>query len=335
MARNRTLLAAAVTITILIPSGRLLRADDGKPGEAKQAAAPQKPAASADAKPGAAPSPEQAKTVLRKALKLIQAMAAEATRKEREFNMQSPADFAMRLTKDQHADALRAIGRAQARLGDLPAARATWQSALDVAAAVAFLNSSLSPTSYRPTLLIGIAEAQIESGERDEARFTLRQALQAARAATAELPFPMPMPPGMGNDRDESVKKVEALRRIAQLQDKAGETANAAETLRLALETADAIKAPLTKVRELVEIAGSAPPETAAATWARAARLRDGAGRIPALAGRQLHPPRPGPGRQDRPVPGDGHRASQGRSLYLCAVGARRRRGFQRRRDPR
>jgi hypothetical protein len=268
MTMNRASLSTAATILLLC--GGRIQADDGKTEPAKKAGPQQPPAASAVTKPEAVSSPEQVKGVLLEAVKLIQTMAAEAARREAQFEMQSPADFAMRFTKDQHADALRAIGRAQARLGDLPAARTSWQLALDATAAVSFLNSSVSRTSDRTSLFIGIAEDQIEAGERDEVRFTLRQALQATRTGPPELPFPMPRPPAMDFAEDPTVKKAESLRRIAQLQAKVGETAPSAETLRLALEAADSIKVPLNKVHELVAIAGGVPPETARVTWAKA-----------------------------------------------------------------
>ncbi len=267
MLRTCASLAAAALILLLGPTTS--RADDGKPDPTTKAAQPAN-AASAAAKPEPAPSPDQGKAVLREALELIQALADKADRKERQFGLQSPADFAMRFTKDQHADTLRAIGRAQTRLGDLPAARATWQSALDVAASVTFVNSSLAPTSDRAALLIAIADAQIEAGERDEARFTLRQALQAARSIEPESPFPFPPPPGMENDNDPVAKRAGFLRRIAGLQRTAGEKANALETDRQAIQAAESVKVPLHRVQALVEIAETAPPESAGNLWTKA-----------------------------------------------------------------
>jgi tetratricopeptide (TPR) repeat protein len=267
MLLNRASLAVAAAILLL--GWPVTRADDGKPDQAGPAAQAKDAPPSAP-RPESAPSPERAKEILREALKLIQSLADEAARKEREFSFPSPAEFTTRFKKDQHADTLRAIGRAHARLGDVPAARAAWPSALDAAAGITFVNSSLGPTSNPAAMFSGIAEAQIEAGERDEARFSLRQALQAARSVQSGLPFPLPPPPGMEFSEDQVAKKADVLRQIAQLQAKAGEAARSEETFRLAVETADSIKLPFNKVQELVKIAGGSPSEKAEAIWAKA-----------------------------------------------------------------
>jgi tetratricopeptide (TPR) repeat protein len=270
MAFRRASLAAATAILLL--GGPRLPADDGQPEPTKKAAQPPSPPP-AGTKPATVTPAEQARGMLREALRLIQSLADEDAKKERQLIVRSPAEYLTRFTKAQQADVLRAIGHAQARLGDMPAARTNWQAALDASATPSNLDVSLDPVGERHALLIGVIEAQIEAGERDEVRFTIRQALQVARTAPAASPFPIDLPPGMEGTADQPVKKASFLARIGQLQLKSGDAAGAQETMRQALDAAGSIKVPQNKVRSLLEIAGMGPPEKADVLWAEALQL--------------------------------------------------------------
>ncbi len=238
-------------------------ADDGKPAEApktQSAVGEKKPQQKTDVPPA---SPDSVKETLEKSLKLILAMAEDAAKSERELRMPSINMFAMRMSKDLEADVVRAIGRAQAKIGRLEDARATWQAALDSTSAI----SSMDAAQERGNLYIEIARAQNEAGEQSEARFTLRQAIQSARAVKAESRFEIEPPPGLEDSNDPVAKKTNLLRRIAQLQVDTGEKAGSDETFRLAVESAESIKDPLRKVHHLLEIAKSRTGEPAAGIW--------------------------------------------------------------------
>ncbi len=151
-------------------------------------------------------------------------------------------------------------------MGDLPGARSSWQSALDAAAEIL----SFDAPADRAAIYIEVAKAQHEAGEKDEARLTLRQALQSARSLQAESAFPMEPPPGMEFDSDPLAKKATLLRQIAEAQAKAGETTASQDTFRLAIEIAETIGKPLNKVRALLEIAQGHGADGAKAVWAKA-----------------------------------------------------------------
>jgi tetratricopeptide (TPR) repeat protein len=241
-------------------------ADDGKQAEVQKTQSTpveSKPLA----KNGAGPATAQSlKDTLQRSLKEIQAMSEEAAKAEREDRMPSVNMFAMRLEKDLEADVVRAIGRAQAKTGNIEDARGAWQSALDIAAAI----SSLDAAEERAKLYIEVARSQNEAGEQNEARFTLRQAIQAARAVKRESMFSIEPPPGMEDRVDPVAKKTDLLRRIAGLQAEIGDKAGSDENFRLAVESAESIKDPLRKVHHLLEIAESRSGEPAAPIWTKA-----------------------------------------------------------------
>ena len=255
----------AAILALMVPL-LCLRADDGKPGDVKKPAAPSETKTQAKKSEGPAPSPDRLKEILKDALKQIQSMSAEESKSRRELRFPSPTMFAMNLSKELQADVMKAIGRAQVKVGDLPGARSTWQSALDAAAEI----STLQGPADRAGLYLEIAKAQHEAGEKDEARLTLRQALQSARSVQAESPFPFEPPPGMEFSSDPLAKKTTLLRQIAETQAKAGETTASQDTFRLAIEIAETIGKPLNKVRALLEIAQGHGADGAKAVWAKA-----------------------------------------------------------------
>jgi len=209
---------------------------------------------------------DQLKQVLRDSLEMIQAELKEAEKSERGLRLPTPDMFAMTLSKDLAASTVVAIGQAQSRVGDKGAARATWQSAADRTADI----SSFEAPVEKAVLFVEIARAQHGAGDRDEARFSLRQAIQYARLIKAESPFPFTPPPGFEVHEDPLYKKAGALRRIAQAQGEAGDTAASQETFHAALETADSIKNQKAKIEALVEIAAANPPASAAPAWSHA-----------------------------------------------------------------
>lgn len=262
MVRKRASLAYLMAVVSLscVPA----QADDGKAGTPRKEKSPASAPLAAAAAKGAAPSPAQLREAVAQSVKLIQAMAAESVKAERQHDVSS---FMMRFTGTLEADALRATGRAQARLGDLPGARTSWQTALDAIAA-----TQLEDVSERVDIIIGIAEAQVDAGERDESRFTIRQAQQLVRSLNSEsnLPPGMLPPPGMEIGSDMNVKTSACLLRIARVQDRAGDKPGSAETFRKAAEAADSIKKPSHRIHALVELASGAPADLASPTWDRA-----------------------------------------------------------------
>jgi tetratricopeptide (TPR) repeat protein len=209
---------------------------------------------------------DQFKQVLRDSLEMIQTEIKEAEKSERGLRFPTPEMFAMSLSKDLAAGTVIAIGRAQAKVGDKAAARATWQSAADRAADI----SSFDAPEEKAGLFVEIARAQHGAGDREEARFSLRQAIQSARLIKEESRFPLPPPPGFEVREDPLYKKAGALRRIAQAQGEIGDAAGSQETFRAALETADSIKNEKAKIEALVEIAAANPPDSAGAAWSHA-----------------------------------------------------------------
>jgi hypothetical protein len=245
-------------LTVVIPLFSV-RADDGKPDGAKQPPSAPTTKESAEQAKTPASSAEQQKGMLRDALKLIQSKGARASTAAED---RSP--FVVGTWKELEADALKEIGRAQAKLGDIAGARSSWQAALDC---IQEMPSYQGP-SGRAGVYVEIASAQTEAGEQNEARFTLREALQAARSVKPD-PF-MPFPPGPEHSGDSQSAKVELLHRIARFQAQAGEPAAADATFRLALETADAVGDALIKVYALLAIAKGGPAEKVTPIWTKA-----------------------------------------------------------------
>lgn len=230
--------------------------------EATKKVAPAAEKKTAD-QPSVKPSKDQLKGVLREALKQIQTMADAAAKTEHEVRAPTPNMFAMRFDKELQANVVRALGRAQAVVGDQQTARTTLQSALDATNAVSSLEAGLD----RATLFVQIAAAQVEAGDREEARLTLRQALQAARSIAAESPFPFEPPPGMEFDNDPLAKKVAIYQQVAEIQAKAGDPAASETTFHQAIEAAKAVSKALNKIRALLDVAQGCPAPTAKDAW--------------------------------------------------------------------
>ncbi|HKI17472.1 MAG TPA: hypothetical protein VKA15_06310 [Isosphaeraceae bacterium] len=256
----RTSLLSAVLVVLV--SVVALRGDDQTPDGDKTPKS--SGASSATGAASRAPaSPDQLKGVLRDALKLIQALAEDASKSERELRLPTPGMFAMQLSKEVQTDAVKAIGRAQAAMGDKPGAKTTWQAAVDVAGDV----MTIGQPSKRAELYAEIARVQSESGEKSEAQFTLRQALQAARSIKAGSPFSFPVPPGLEFDYDPMAKKSALLKKIAQIQASTGDIAASQDSYRQAVETAQSLEQPTMKVRALVAIAEDGPSAAARPVW--------------------------------------------------------------------
>ncbi len=248
----------AFWLAVLSLSCLSARADDDKKPQPKGTAAPP------GAAKGGAPSPAQLKEMLTRSLTMVQETAADGEKRERRFEVPDVSVFLMRFTKPLEADVLRAIGRAQARLGGIADARTSWQLALDAIAA-----TTLEDVSERVDIILKTAEAQVEAGEKDESRFTIRQALQLVRSLGSQPKFPAEMlpPPGMEPGPDASVT---SLLRIARVQDRSGDKAGCNETFRKAAALADSIKAPSQRIQAQVELAAGAPGGLGGEIWDRA-----------------------------------------------------------------
>lgn len=261
MTSKRAGLAAAVAILLLSVGIPPVPADDDKAPSAK----PVGPQTASPPGEKAIP-PDRLKSVLSEVARRVKAMGEESDKEKQKFltSMPSPSAFAMRFTPELQADTYRAIGLAQARVGDVPSARSSWQAALEASEGI----SSLDASGDRAKLLIAVAEAQLAAGERDEVRFTLRQAVQAARSGPPKNPFgiDLPMPPGFG-DGDPISRKSGFLRQIASLQARAGDESHARETFNQALEAANSVKMPLSRIEALTAIGASGPADPA---WTRA-----------------------------------------------------------------
>jgi tetratricopeptide (TPR) repeat protein len=206
---------------------------------------------------------DQLKAVVAEAIKLIQALADDASKSERELRLPTPATFQMQLSKDIQADALRALGKALAAIGDRAGAKSALQSAADIAGEI----QGFGEPTKRAEIYVEIAKAQMETGEKAEAQFTLRQAMQSARTIPGGSPFSIQPPPGMEFDYDPMAKKSMLLKRIAQIQAAGGDQAASADSYRQAVETASSLGQPMIKVRALAEIAQVRSMAAAAATW--------------------------------------------------------------------
>jgi tetratricopeptide (TPR) repeat protein len=259
MVRSRFLAALVVCACPALPIEA--RAQDVKTKEAGAAKPP------ASAKPAA---PDKLRQAVDEALALLRSLGKDSDKAEHELRLPTPESFAMKISKDALAETLIALGRAQAKLGEKAAARATWQEASDRTLQV----SSLFGEEDKVRLFVAMARARNEAGDRDEARFSLRQALQFARMDQAEdSPFPVPLAPGMEFESDPQYKKADSLRQIAKAQAEIGDPAGASENARAALEAADAIKDPNTKLQALIEMAADSPTDSAGSIWSRALDL--------------------------------------------------------------
>ena len=234
MPLKRTSLAAVAAILLL--AGSRVRADDGKIDPSKD---------------GPGPSSEQVKGILNQAFEMVQAAGAQPIGGAPPPGFPGQVVVVAALPKDVQADAIRQIGRARARLGDRAGARQAWQSALDAAAEVAY-----NPGA-RSTICIAIARAQLEAGERDEARFTLRQALQTARSVAGQSGMMMPGVVVSPLAANPVAKKVDLLRRIAQVQVEAGDADGARDLLRQADADARTLAKPLERIGALLKIAAA------------------------------------------------------------------------------
>jgi tetratricopeptide (TPR) repeat protein len=237
-------------------------------GQAEVRNAAQSPGekASSPKRDAVAATPDAIKETLRKALKQIQSLADVAAKSENEIRMPSRDMFAMRFEKEMEADVDRAIGRAQAKIGSIEDARATWQNALDATTAI----SSLDAPHDRAKLYIEIARAQYEAGEQNEARFNVRQAIQSTRAVKPNRMFEIEPPPGMEDNYDPVAKRTVLLRRIAQLQADLGDKAGSDDNFRQAIESAESMKEPLRRISHLLEIAQIRSGDAARSVWTKA-----------------------------------------------------------------
>ncbi len=83
----------AMAAMVFILDAPPIQAGDGEGDPAQRVAEPPR-AASPGARPEAAPSREKVKDILREALRLIQSIADEAAKEERQLRIPSPAAFA-------------------------------------------------------------------------------------------------------------------------------------------------------------------------------------------------------------------------------------------------
>ena len=256
---------------VLILALLAVRGDDGKPADAKQ---PQKSPDGKDSAPApdqakkapaSAPTPAQLKEVLENAIKMTRSLDERPAKKDGVFALDGIDSFAMRLSKELQADTVRAIGRAQGKLKDLSAARASWQSALDICQEI----SSIEALKDRSEVCVQVATDQDDAGEQVEAKITLRQALQAARSIKEQSGIGIPVDL-MDGDQDPLYQKAKLLARIARLQTTVGDKTSADETFKLAIQTAETLEKPLRKVRALLEIAKGGPAERVKTLWATA-----------------------------------------------------------------
>src|SRR5262249_53998135 len=113
-------------------------------------------------------------------------------------------------------------------------------------------------------------KAQSEAGEQNEARFNLRQAIQATRAVKPNRMFEVEPPPGMEDNYDPIAKKTILLRRIAHLQAELGDKTGSDDNFRQAVESAESMKEPLRRISHLLEIAQIRSGDAAAVVWTKA-----------------------------------------------------------------
>ena len=113
-----------------------------------------------------------------------------------------------------------------------------------------------------------VAAAQIEAGEKDEAKLTLRQALQAVRSmkSSGNSRFSLPVEM-LGLDGDPVNQKVKLLAKIARLQSEVDDKTASEDTLGLAIQTANLVEKQSHKVHALIEIAQGGPALRTKAIW--------------------------------------------------------------------
>jgi hypothetical protein len=153
----------AAVLALILPLFPV-RADDG-PAQVKK---PQSgPESKAERKNNERPpiSRERLRDILRDALKQIRTMDEAAAKSKGDLDPLSTVRLAMANPTGLQATTVATIGRAQAKVGDLPGARSTWQLAVDSAGEASFANSA----TEHGALYIEIAKAQVEAGELTEA----------------------------------------------------------------------------------------------------------------------------------------------------------------------
>jgi hypothetical protein len=258
---NRTVIGMAVA-ALLVSTTAVARAQTGSSSDGK------KGAGTAVAK--AKPNDEALRAILAETAGAIQ-LAEQEAKKEGPF---ANTSFALSRLAPVKAATLEAIGRAQAKVGDVAAARKTWQSAIDTAVD-ALSTPGYSVGDERLTivaLIAQIARAQSQAGDRDEALDSLRQAARAARLIRADankddelitVPFEV----------DPAEQKADVLRLVAETQEKIGDHGAAKKTFDSAIEAASAIQNDVLRAAFLVELAESQQPADAGPTWARVQKL--------------------------------------------------------------
>jgi tetratricopeptide (TPR) repeat protein len=244
-------------------------ADDGKPGNIPKHQSSREINGPAKKSPTSS-TPDGLKAVLHDALKLVQSIEKHDSDQEKHAVAPPVSPFDVALSKELQAGALKAIGRAQAKLGDLAGAHSTWQLALEMIPQVQSYN-----LTEQAALYVEIAQAQHEARDQTELRFTLRQALQSTRAikpdssAFGAPPLPVAEYVGAEYSYDPAIRKIGLLCRIGQIQAEIGETTAAKETFRLADETACSIVEAPKKVCALLEITNNCPADKTKAVWAQ------------------------------------------------------------------
>ncbi len=239
-------------------------ADDAKPGSAPKHQSSRETNGQAKTSPSSA-SPDGLKAVLRGALKLVQSIEKQDSKGERHAVAPPIAPFDDALSKELQADVLKAIGRAQAKLGDLAGAHSTWQLALEMIPQVQSYD-----LTEQAALYVEIAKAQTEAGDQAEARFAMRQALQSARAIKQDSSAYIPIPPGVDYSYDPMIRKIGLLCRIGCIQAEIGDKAASQQTFRLADETAGSIAGAPKRICALLEIISNCPADKAKAVWGQA-----------------------------------------------------------------
>lgn len=213
--------------------------------------------------PAAPPTTEQLRAILKDAAAAVKTVDRRA--RARQGPLELP-DFESRLLEEPKADALRAIGAAQAKIGDKESARKTWGEALDAANALRSFNPS-----DKAALITRIAAAQADAGVNDDALESLRQATEASRPSKGgqnqgqfgALRLPLAM------DGDPAAGRAAVLVGIADVQAKAGDQRAATQSFDQATEAANTIKNPANKFRALVDIARAQDPTGDRDVWDR------------------------------------------------------------------
>lgn len=237
-------------------SGMAASAQDTPSGEVKKAEA-RRDESKAKAKESAADPLAQ----------VLQDAAAAIKTVEEGLAKSNPSDFPsfeLRRLGEPKAATLLAIGTAQAKVGDVGAARKNWQTAADLA-------GEISDPEERVRFLEAIAVAQNDSGDQDEARDTLQQAARSVRLIRNDLKLPAGLRAPF--EEDPAQQKASALGIIAAAQAKIGDKSSARKTFDQAIEAAETIKDNIKRASLLAEIAELQSPEAAKGTWERVTRF--------------------------------------------------------------